>query len=67
MWWIEFRFSWLDKKNKKVTINDINDVALNDAEIGKKLQGKQKIKPFINKYNCKEISYPSGKDVMKKF
>ena len=40
MWWIEFRFSWLEKKTKKVTINHVNDVALNDAETGKKLQGK---------------------------
>ena len=28
---------------------------------------KSKIKPFINKYNWKEINYPSGKDDWKKF
>ena len=51
-------------KNKKVTINPINDhdkcfqytatVTLNHEEIGKHSQRISKIKPFINKYNWKE-------------
>ena len=58
-------------KNKKATINLINDdkyfqyavtVALNHEEIGKKLQRISKIKPFVNKYTSNRINYPSGKD-----
>ena len=48
LWWTIYRFSWLDKKNKKVTINPINDdddkffqytttVALNHKLIRQKL------------------------------
>ena len=33
----------------------------------KKIQRISKIKPFINKYNWKELNYPSGEDYWKKF
>ena len=33
---------------------------------GKEFANNITIKPFINKYNCKEINYPSGKDNWKK-
>ena len=66
---------WL--KNKKATINPKNKddkyfqypltVALNDEQIKKDPQRISKIKPFIDKYNWKEIDFPShGKD-WKKF
>ena len=65
-------------KNKKATINPINKkdnkcfqylvtVALNHEEIGKALQRITKIKPFINKHNWEEKSFPSRKDDWKKF
>ena len=64
-------------KNKKVTINPVNDdgkcyqfvttVALNQEEIGKHLQRIPKIKPFINKHNWKGINQPLKKNYRKKF
>ena len=58
-------------KNKKATINLINDdnkdflytatVALNHEEIGKNLQRISNIKDFVNKCNWNGINYPSGK------
>ena len=62
---------------KKATINSVNGdnkcfqyaatVALNYEEIGKISQIISKLKPFINKCNCKEINYPFGKDDWIKF
>ena len=60
-------------KNKKATINPINKkdnecfqytvtVALNHEEKKKNAQRITKIKSFINKYNWKEINFPSKKD-----
>ena len=60
-------------KNRKARINPINkndnkcfqyvvNVALNYEEIKKDLQIIAKIKPFINKYNQEEISFPSEKN-----
>ena len=59
-------------KNKKATINAVNDddkcfryaatIALNHEKTGKNSQTISKIKPFINKYKWKGINYPSGKD-----
>ena len=40
---------------------------LNYEEMKKDLQRITKIKPFINKYNSKGISFPSQKDDWKKF
>ena len=37
-------------------------VALNHEEIGKHPEKITKIKPFINKYNWEEITFPSEKD-----
>ena len=63
---------WL--KNKKATINPQNKnddrcfqygltVALNYEKIKKDPQKISKIKPFIDRYNWKEIDFPShGKD-----
>ena len=59
-WWIIYRFSWMNKKQKKGTINSINKkdnkcfqyavtVALNYEEIGKHPERITQIKPFINK------------------
>ena len=64
-------------KNKKATIYSINKkgnkcfryaltVALNYDKIGKNAERITKIKPFINKYNCEGINYPSEKDDWKK-
>ena len=64
--------------NKKTTINPINKkdnkcfqyaatVALNHREIKKDLQRITKMKPFINKYNCEGINFPSEEDDCKKF
>ena len=60
---------WL--KNKKATINPKNNdnkyfqyvlaVALNYEQIKKDPQRISKIKPFIDQYNWKEISFPSPK------
>ena len=59
---------WL--KNKKATINPKNDdkcfqyaltVVLNYEQIKKDPQRISKIKPFIDKYNWKEISFSSHK------
>ena len=36
-------------------------------EIKKDPQGITKIKPFINKYKCKELKFPSERDDWKKF
>ena len=36
-------------------------VALNHEEIGKQLERMSKIKPLIDKYNWKDINYPSGR------
>ena len=60
---------WL--KNKKATINPKNSdvkcfqyaitVALNHKKIGRDPQRISKIKPFIDQYNWKEISFSSHK------
>ena len=42
-------------------------VALNHEKIGKDLQRTSKIKPFINKYNWKDIEFPSHLKDCKKF
>ena len=57
-------------KKKKATINSKNTddkcfqyaatVALNYEEIESHLERVSSIKPFINKYNCQEINYPSN-------
>ena len=71
-----YGFSWFDKK--QATINPINKVdnkcfryavtvALNYEEIKKDPQRITKIKPSIDKYNWKEINFPSEKDDWKKF
>ena len=65
-------------KNKKPTTNPINKkdnkcfqytvtVALNHEEIEKHSERIIKIKPFINKYNWKGITFPSEKYDWKKF
>ena len=64
-------------KNKKPTINPINDdkkrfhyggkVTVNHQENWKNSQIISKIKPFINKYNWKRANYPLGKDDWKMF
>ena len=64
-------------KNKKATVNSINDdhkcfqyaatVEINCEEIERNSQGVSKIKPFINKQNSKGINFPPGKDDWKKF
>ena len=66
---------WL--KNKKATVNPKNEddkcfqyaltVALNYQNIEKDLQRISKIRPFIDRYNWKEISFPSLKEDWKKF
>ena len=66
---------WL--KNKKTTINPkTNDgkcfqyaltVALNYKQIKKDRQRISKIKPFIDKYNWKEIDFPAHSKDWKKF
>ena len=65
---------WLN--NKTVTINPkTNDnncfqyaltVALNYENIKKDPQEIQKIKPFINQYDCKGTNFPSHKEDWKK-
>ena len=65
------------EKNKKATINPKNNdgkcfqyaltVALNYEKIKKYLQRISKIKPFIDQYNWKEVSFPSYKKDWKKF
>ena len=42
-------------------------VALNYEEIKRDPQKITKIKPFINKYNCEGINFPSQKDDCKNF
>ena len=77
MWWIIYRFSWLEK-NEKATINPINKkdnksfqyavtVALYREEIGKHSGRITKIKSFISKYDWKGINFPPEKDDWKKF
>ena len=66
---------WL--KNKGATINCQNDddkcfqyaitVALNYDEIGNHHQRVNKVKPFIDQYNWKDINFPSHIDDWKKF
>ena len=66
---------WL--KNKKATINPKNNdgkcfqyaltLALNCGQIKKNPQRKSKIKPFIDQYDWKEISFPSHQKDWKKF
>ena len=58
-------------KNKKAAINPKNDddkcfqyaltVALNYQNIKNNSERISKIKPFIDQYNCKKISFPSCK------
>ena len=73
MWWITYRFPWLDKK----TINPISDkddkcfqytvkVTLNYEEIKKDPQRITKTKPIINEYKWEGIKFPSEKDAWKK-
>ena len=64
-------------KNKKATINPINDdskcfqyaatIALSHAKRAKNSQRISKVEFFINKLNWKGINYPSEKDDWKKF
>ena len=65
-------------KNKKATINPINKkydnffqyaitVTLNYEEIGKYPGRITKIKPFMNKYNWKEIDFQSHKNDWNEF
>ena len=67
--------NWI--KNKKAIINPINKkdnkffqyavtVMLNHEEIAKHFQRIIKINPFINKYNCEGINFPSEKYNWKK-
>ena len=66
---------WL--KNKSATINCQNDddkcfqyaitTALNYDEIGNHHQRVNKVKPFIDQYNWKDIHFPSHVDDWKKF
>ena len=66
---------WL--KNKKVTINPKNKdnecfkyaitAALNHQSIGSHLERISKIKPFVSKYNWKDINFPAGPHDWKKF
>ena len=66
---------WL--KNKKSTINPINDdykcfqysatLALNIDKIGKNPQRISKIKPLIDQYNWKDIDFPATSKDWKKF
>ena len=62
---------------KKATSNSINKkdnkcfqyavtVALNHEEINKRSEKNDKIKSVINKYNWKEVNFPSEKDDWKK-
>ena len=63
-------------KNKKGTTKPVNDddkcfqyaanVALNHKKFGTHVHRIPKSKSFINKYNWKEINYPSRKDDWKK-
>ena len=66
-------------KNEKAAINSIKKkkkdnefsqyiaiVALNLEEMGKHSERRTKTKPFINKYNWKEITFPPEKDDWKK-
>ena len=65
-------------KNKKGAINPINEkdnkcfqyavtVALNHEEIKKDPQRIKEIKPFIKKFKCEWIKFPSEEDDWKKF
>ena len=67
---------WL--KNEKATINpqSMNDdnclqylipLALDHQSIGRNPQSLSNIKPFITKYNWKEIEFPAGPKDWKKF
>ena len=73
MWCIIYEFLWLDKKQKKATINPTNrndhkcfqyaiTVTLNHEEIGKYPERITKTRTFIGKYNWEEINYTSEKD-----
>ena len=76
LWLIIYRFSyWI--KNKKAAINVSNKkdtkcfqyavtVALNYEEWKNHPQRIAKVEPFINKYSCEGINYPSKKDDSKK-
>ena len=68
----------MDKKTKRATRNPINKkdnkcfqyavtVALNREKLEKNPERIRKFKPFINKYNWKQINVPSEKDDWKKF
>ena len=66
---------WIKKKKATITLINKKDskyfqytvtIALNHEEIKKDPQRITKIKPFINKYNWKEIDFPSEKDDWKK-
>ena len=58
------------KKKKKKKDNEFSQyiaiVALNLEEMGKHSERRTKTKPFINKYNWKEITFPPEKDDWKK-
>ena len=70
MWWIVYRFSWLDKKTTIHPINKTDNkcfqytvtVVLNYEEIEKEQQRITKTLPFINKHNWEGINLPSEKN-----
>ena len=72
-WGIVHRFSPLDKKLKRATINTVNihdnncfqyatRLAINHKEIRKNSERTSRNKYFTDKYNWKDINYPSEKD-----
>ena len=74
--WNKKPSGWI--KNKKGAINPINEkdnkcfqyavtVALNHEEIKKDPQRIKEIKPFIKKFKCEWIKFPSEEDDWKKF
>ena len=72
-WWIKYRFSWLDEKQKRKEVNPIKDdhkcfqYAADHEHIEKNLQKIWKIKLFINRFNWKGINYPSRKNAWENF
>ena len=66
---------WLKDKNATINPKNSDDkyfqygqtVALNYQNIKNNPERLTKIKPFIDQYNCKEISFPSHKKDWKKF
>ena len=68
--WIIYKFSYM-VKNKKATMNPKNNddkcfqyaltVASNQEQIESHPERISKFKPFINRYDWKEINFPSHK------